>query len=95
MSLPDDYSPILIGYLDDILFSDFPAARSATPSSMPSLRSPSPDYSPFMAEPLRLREPPNIQQGNWPTFMGAATPWHADSSATLGSIATAVRRHPF
>lgn len=93
MPLPDDYSPVLVAYLDDILFSDPPVARSVTPSSLPSLRSPSPDFSPFMAEPLQLRDIPSAYQDRWPTFMGAATAWYSDSVAALGNIPTAVRYH--
>ncbi|KAJ7189353.1 hypothetical protein GGX14DRAFT_580789 [Mycena pura] len=89
MSLPDDFSPVFASLLEDFLFPDSSTASSDTHSSMPSLRSPTPNLGPFMAEPLQRRDPRTGHHDTWPTFMGAATSWHSDAAATLGSIATA------
>ncbi|KAJ7197350.1 hypothetical protein GGX14DRAFT_574142 [Mycena pura] len=89
MSLPDDFSPVFSSLLEDFLFLDSSTASSDTHSSMPPLRSPTPNLGPFMAEPLQRRDPRTGHHDTWPTFMGAASAWHSDSAATLGSIATA------
>lgn len=95
MSLPDEYSPVFISLLEDILFADSPIASSETHSSMPSLRSPSPDLSPLMADPLEPRGTLAGYQGIWPTFVGAATPWYSESVTVLGDLPTAVRYYPY